>query len=71
MANGKAVYEWTCFLTYVENEEPWTEEFDFQTDNNNWDHAYEFATRVAEEGYEPDYADLIIRPGWVHIEGSN
>lgn len=60
---AKTIHNWTGFITYIENDQPWTEEFDFQTESNDWDNAYDVASEIADTKYEPDYADLIIREG--------
>ena len=57
---AKTRQKWSCFITYLVDGAPETYSFDFHTINNDWDLAYKFATRVAEEAYDPDYADLII-----------
>lgn len=58
---AKTIHNWTGFITYIENGEPWTEEFDFSTESNDLDNAYEVATQIADKDYDPDYADLIVR----------
>lgn len=58
---AKTIHNWTGFITYIENDQPWTEEFDFQTEINDWDNAYEVATKIADKDYDPDYMDLIVR----------
>lgn len=58
---AKTIHNWTGFITYIENDQPWTEEFDFSTESNDLDNAYEVATQIADKDYDPDYADLIVR----------
>ena len=57
---AKTRQKWSCFITYLVDEAPETYSFDFYTNDNNVDNAYDVATKMADAAYDPDYADLIV-----------